>query len=128
MRLLRLGLLATLCAGALRGCGGVEPRIEGTTRLSATSDAVGPYEIHTVVRDAAGFTVELRYASPEVPSFVPRLMQADDSEETFVATIPGSPGGSEIAYYIAVLDGDEVIVTDPRAGEDAPYTFSILMP
>jgi hypothetical protein len=89
---------------------------------------VGPYEVQTVVSGVTDHVVELRYRFAEQVRFVPLVMSADHSGERFRAAIPGSPAGSRVFYYVAVLDQDERVAADPEAAGADPYSIEILAP
>lgn len=118
--------IAAFLALAAAGCIEATPIIESTTVLQSTPDAVGPYEVQTVVSGVTDHVVELRYRFADRVRFVPLVMTADQSGERFRAAIPGSPAGTRIFYYVAVLDRDERVAADPEAAGAGPFSFEIL--
>ena len=120
-RLATATLLAALAAGACTA----PPVIESTTLLQATTDTVGPYEVQSVVLGITDQVVELRYRPGDGTRFIPLVMSADDSGERFRAAIPGSPAGTRIGYYVAVLDDGFRIAADPDGAAARPHTFTI---
>lgn len=123
LRQVTLGAIMAVAAG---GCVQATPVIESTTRLEATPDTVGPYQVQAVILGVTDHVVELRYRFEDQARFVPLVMGSDESGERFRAAIPGSPAGTRIFYYVAVLDGDERVAVDPEAAGAGPYSFFIL--
>ena len=117
-------LVATLTVW-LGGCTAAVPTIESTTELANTSDTGGPYHVISVVRGVEGQNVELRYQPDAQSVYFPLAMERQDGSETYVGLIPGQSAGTEVRYYIAVLDSGKRVAADPEGASATPYTFVV---
>jgi RHS repeat-associated protein len=92
--------------------------ISGTTALSNTTNVAGPYTVTTQIRDDVSVqSASLLYSVNGGHTFTRVPMAANGN--TFSATIPGQPLGTEVRYYVEATDADGNVATDPV---DIPYT------
>ncbi len=92
--------------------------IAATTLLPNTAGVAGPYTVTTRISDDIGISVaNLLYSVNGGQTFNRIPMVA--SGNTFRASIPGQPLGTEVKYYVEAKDTHGNVATNPV---DVPYT------
>ncbi|ODS41551.1 MAG: hypothetical protein A7315_05765 [Candidatus Altiarchaeales archaeon WOR_SM1_79] len=92
--------------------------INTTAVLHDTRNTTCPYTVTTQVTDDAIISdVYLFYSLDAGHTFINVSMAASDN--TFSASVPGQPLGTEVRYYIEATDATGNVATDPV---DIPYT------
>jgi RHS repeat-associated protein len=98
--------------------------ISDVTRLSSTDNVSGPYTVTAKVSDDMGLeAVFLYYSVNNANTFTPVTMTANS--DTFSASIPGQPLGTEVQYYVQATDADGNIATNPIDIPCMNYRFQV---
>ncbi|MCG3172926.1 MAG: hypothetical protein GMKNLPBB_01098 [Myxococcota bacterium] len=126
-----------MAVAVLSGCVDTEsPVIVETTRLTDTSDTVGPYEVLASVRDDRGILeVNLWWgpaSAPQTGQAFTKTPMSQVAEGKYRGLIPSSadgaagfPPGSTIRYFVEAVDNDNNRTRDPPEGA---FAFRVLPP
>ena len=121
---MRLGVTLLVLFAA---CDVADPEIAATTALSSTTDTAGPYVIDVAIDgDLGDHTVRLQSAvnTSDLDRFLPLEMTAANDDETgFFGAIAGQTAGTEVFYFVEIVDGDGSVVDRDPAIRALPNAF-----
>ncbi len=99
--------------------------ISETTALPDTADVAGPYTVTTHVTDESSIDIVRLFCSLDSGTTFTSVTMMLVSDNTFSASIPGQPLGTEVWYYIEATDTHGNIATDPVDIPCTTYRFQV---
>jgi len=130
-RLLRMeARLAVIAIVALGACAAPLPTFVSVLGPTSSADPVGPYRIEAYVDAPAGVhRVACRWVTgDDLASYaeLPMTLEGRDDSGPWVVEIPGQPPGTEVSYYLVLVDEAGGLVRYPAQAPEELLDFQVL--
>jgi hypothetical protein len=125
--LILIGPLTALLLVVLSGCGDSPPVFVETDLVTATSDAIGPYQVRAVVIDDRGVAEVTLKVAEEGQVFRSLHMRREEGD-VWLGYLPVLPRASTVQYYMVARDILDQETREPAGAPEIVMGFRMIAP